>query len=96
MWGGTAFNFPKTPENFRAYSNSAQRFSDIVEKARVDVVLTNHPDNSKVMEKIAALQTRPSGGPHPFVVGNESKRRLLQVASDCAKANLSRLTSQAK
>ena len=96
MWGGTAFNFPRTLENFRTYSNSAQRFSDIVEKARVDVVLTNHPDNSKVMEKIAALQTRPHGGPHPFVVGNESKRRLLQVASECAKANLSRLTSQAK
>jgi len=96
MWGGTAFNFPRTLENFRTYSNSAQRFSDIVEKARVDVVLTNHPDNSKVMEKIAALQTRPPGGPHPFVVGNESKRRLLQVASECAKANLSRLTSQAK
>ena len=33
MWGGTAFNFPRTLENFRTYSNSAQRFSDIVEKA---------------------------------------------------------------
>ncbi|HEY3153278.1 MAG TPA: MBL fold metallo-hydrolase [Candidatus Binatia bacterium] len=96
MWGGTAFNFPRTQENFRTYSNSAQRFSDIVEKARVDVVLTNHPDNSKVMEKIAALQTRPPGGSHPFVVGNESQKRLLQVAGECAKANLSRLTTQAK
>jgi hypothetical protein len=48
------------------------------------------------MEKIAALQTRSPGGPHPFVVGNESMKRLLQVGSECAKANLSRLTSQAK
>ncbi len=79
MWGGTAFNFPRTQENFRTYSNSAQRFSDIVEKARVD-----------------ALQTRPPGGSHPFVVGNESQKRLLQVAGECAKANLSRLTGQAK
>jgi len=76
MWGGTAFNFPRTQENFGTYSNSAQRFSDIVEKAVWTVVLTNHPDNSKVMEKIAALQTRPPGGSHPFVVGNESQKRF--------------------
>jgi metallo-beta-lactamase class B len=63
MWGGTAFNFSRTPENFRTYGNSAQRFSDIVGKAPVDVVLTNHPDNSRVMEKIAALQTRSPGDP---------------------------------
>lgn len=96
MWGGTAFNFPKTEENYRIYSNSAQRFSSIVTKAGVDVVLTNHPDNSKVMEKIAALRTRAPGAPHPFVVGLESQKRLLTVAGECAKASGLRLRSQAE
>ena len=96
MWGGTAFNFPPTVENFKIYSDSAQRFSDIVAKLPVDVVLTNHPDNSKVMEKIAALQMREPGGPHPFIVGNESQQRLLTVAGECAKASSARLASRAR
>lgn len=95
MWGGTAFNFPKTPENYKIYINSAQRFSDIVSKAPVDVVLTNHPDNSRVMEKIAELKGRQSYEPHPFVVGKDSMMRHLQVAGECAEAGMVRLASAA-
>ena len=95
MWSGTAFNFPKTPENYKIYINSAQRFSDIVSKSSVDVVLTNHPDNSRVMEKIAELKWRQSYEPHPFVVGKDSMMRHLQVAGECAEAGMIRLASAA-
>src|SRR5207344_3008216 len=52
-WGGTAFNWVRgpaayiTPERpasfwFQTYAASAQRFRDIVAKANVDVILSNH------------------------------------------------------
>src|SRR5438132_13474932 len=42
IWGGTAFNFQKTPENFKTYINSAERFRNIVSHARADVIISNH------------------------------------------------------
>jgi len=93
MWGGTAFNFPRTPENFRIYANSAQRFADIVRQNPVDVVLTNHPDNSRVHEKIAALKGRQSYEPHPFDVGKDSMLNLLTIANECAQAQMVRVSS---
>jgi metallo-beta-lactamase class B len=91
MWGGTAFNFPRTAENFRIYANSAQRFADIVRQNPVDIVLTNHPDNSRVHEKIAGLKGRQSYEPHPFVVGKDSQLNHLKVASECAQAQMLRV-----
>lgn len=87
-WGGTAFNFTRTPENFRTYIDSAKRFSDIVGRAGADVIISNHTnyDGSKV--KQPALATRKPGDPHPYVVGNDSVRRYLKVAEECATAGL--------
>jgi metallo-beta-lactamase class B len=93
MWGGTAFNFPRTVENFRIYANSAQKFAEIVRSNPVDVVLTNHPDNSRVHEKIAMLRGRQSYEPHPFVVGKDSQLNHLKVAGECAQAQMIRLSS---
>ncbi len=39
-WGGTAFNYSRTP--FETYATSAERFRDIVEKAGADVIISNH------------------------------------------------------
>jgi metallo-beta-lactamase class B len=96
MWGGMTFNFQKTPEAFGIYANSAQRFYDIVAKSPVDVVLTNHPNHDKTLDKIEALQTRQPGGPHPFIVGNDAMKRLLQLVGECAKVNILRLSAPAK
>ncbi len=87
-WGGTAFNFPRTPENFKTYIASAERFRDIVTKAGADVLIANHTnfDGSKV--KIPALATRRRGDPHPYVIGTDAVQRYLTVAAECAKAAL--------
>lgn len=79
---------------FETYINSARRFRDIVEKAGADVLLSNHTawDGSKV--KLPALLTRKPGGPHPYVVGNDSVKRYLTVAEECAKAGLLRSSSR--
>jgi metallo-beta-lactamase class B len=96
MWGGVGFNFQRTPEAFRTYGASARRFQDIAAKAGVDVLITNHSGQDKTLDKIAALKGRRPGGPHPFVVGNDSVKRFLTVVSECADAQYIRMTSAAK
>jgi metallo-beta-lactamase class B len=101
-WGGTGFNWIRnrtayiTPDRsdrfwFETHSNSAQRFRDIVTKAGADALIANHTrlDGSKA--KLPALATRRPGDPHPYVIGNDSVRRYLTVANECAKAGLLRL-----
>ena len=96
MWGGVTFNFQRTPEAFRIYINSAQRFSDIISKAPVDVVLSNHPTFDKTLDRIEALKARKPGDAHPFIVGNDGMKRFMQLVSECARANLLRVSAAAK
>jgi metallo-beta-lactamase class B len=101
-WGGTAFNWLRSPAQyitperpdkfwFETYSSSAQRFRDIVVRVGADALISNHTiyDGSKA--KLAALAKRKPGDPNPYVIGNESLKRYLTVADECAKAGLSRI-----
>ena len=92
MWGGTSF-VTKTAEAFRLYINSTEKFSGIVRDNPVDVVLTNHPANSRVHEKILMIRGRQDYEPHPFVVGKESMLNHLTVANECAQAQMARLAA---
>lgn len=87
-WGGTAFNFTPSAAGFQTYVDSARKFSAIVTQAGADVIISNHTnyDGSKV--KLPALATRKAGDPHPYVVGNESVKRYLKVAEECATSRL--------
>jgi metallo-beta-lactamase class B len=98
-WGGTAFNFtmlPHTSERFwfQTYSQSAERFRDIVTKAGADALIANHTYLDGSVKKIAALKARATGDPHPYVIGNDAVRRYLTVADECAKVGLLRLESR--
>ena len=101
-WGGTGFNWiqnrrsyitPDRPDRFwfETYSRSAERFRDIVAQAGADALIANHTrlDGSKT--KLPALGKRRPGDPHPYVIGNDSVKRYLTVANECAKAGLLRL-----
>ena len=101
-WGGTGFNWirnrtgyitPSRPDRFwfETYSRSAERFRDIVAKAGADALIANHTrlDGSKT--KLPALAKRRPGDPHPYVIGNDSVKRYLTVANECAKAGVLRL-----
>jgi metallo-beta-lactamase class B len=96
MWGGVGFNFQRTPEAFQTYAASTRRFQEIVGKAGVDVLLTNHPNQDKTLDKIATLKSRKPGGPHPFVVGKDGIKRFLTVVSECADAQAIWMTSSGK
>jgi metallo-beta-lactamase class B len=101
-WGGTGFNWirnragyitPDRPDRFwfETYSRSAERFRGIVAEAGADALIANHTrlDGSKT--KLPALAKRRPGDPHPYVIGNDSVKRYLTVADECAKAGLLRL-----
>ncbi len=90
LWGGTAFNFARTPENFKMYIASAERFSQIVKRTGADIILSNHLAFDGSTRKLPALAARKPGDAHPYVVGTASVKRYLQVASECAQAALAR------
>jgi metallo-beta-lactamase class B len=85
-WGGTAFNFPRTPENFKTYTASAERFGEIATKAGSDVLISNHSQYDGSKTKIPVLKLRKPGEPNPYVVGNDSVKRYMKVAEECSKA----------
>ena len=88
LWGGTLFNFGPDAARFRAYAESAAKFRDIATAAGADVLLSNHTDYDGTKQKLPALASRRAGAPHPYVVGNDSVRRYLTVANECAQAAL--------
>jgi metallo-beta-lactamase class B len=101
-WGGTAFNWiaqraayitPDRPDKFwfENYSHSAQRFRDIVTKAGADVLISNHTNYDGSKTKLPAMTQRKPGDPNPYVIGNESVKRYLTVATECAEAGLLRV-----
>ncbi len=92
-WGGTAFNFPRTPDNFRTYAASAARFGDIAANAGADALISNHSDYDGSKQKLPALTGRRDGAKHPYVVGTDAVRHYMKVAEECAKAWIARTAS---
>jgi metallo-beta-lactamase class B len=90
-WGGTAFNFPRTAENFRIYAASAERFGDIAWKAGADAIISNHSDYDGSKQKLPALAGRRPGTPHPYVIGTDAVKRYMRVAGECARAWIERV-----
>jgi metallo-beta-lactamase class B len=95
-WGGTGFNFTVTADRpqrywFETYIKSARRFREVVTHAGADVVIANHPHLDGSSTKLLAVTRRKPAEPHPYVVGNDSVKRYLTVAEECAQAGLLRL-----
>ena len=87
-WGGTGFNFQRSPERFRTYIDSAERFRDLAMKAGADALISNHPNLDGSTTKIPALAMRKPGDPHPYVIGTQAVGGYLTVAAKCATAAL--------
>ncbi|HUF71722.1 MAG TPA: MBL fold metallo-hydrolase [Gammaproteobacteria bacterium] len=80
-WGASAVSF-LDPDGIVQYMGGADRFARI--DPRVDVPLTNHPGIDGALLKLAALEERRSGEPHPFVEGNPAFRDWVDAIHDCA------------
>jgi metallo-beta-lactamase class B len=87
-WGGTSFSASTPREQMNLYVNSAIRFRELAAKAGADVLIGNHTRYDGTVAKTAALRKRPSGGPHPYVIGKDAVGRYLTVAEECARAEL--------
>ena len=95
--GGTAF--PQNMNNILMSRHSLERFTKISEDAHADVVLSNHTwfDNSyegNDTDKMSLLAQRKSGGPNPFVVGENEMVRYMMVNLACEQAAEDRLKEQ--
>jgi len=89
LWGGTGLNADR--DSLEKYIASARRFDDVVQKAGADIILSNHTDWDGSKINLPPLKTRAPGSPNPYVVGNDTARRYLKVAEECATARVMRL-----
>lgn len=88
LWGGTSINNRTPTDNVQLYIDSSVRFSNIVQAAGADILLANHLHFDGSREKIPLLATRGPSDPHPYVVGTPSILRYLDVAQNCARAEM--------
>ena len=96
LWGGTGLNPDR--DSLQKYVRSAQRFSEIVRQAGADIILSNHTDWDRSKVNLPLLANRapsrergPNPDDNPYIVGNQSVRRYLKVAEECATSRLMRL-----
>lgn len=83
LWGGTAMSF-LAPADIEVHMRSAERFA--AANPDVEVVLSNHQYADGTLFKLAALEQREPGEPHPYVVGNEAFRDWMGITTACAEA----------
>jgi metallo-beta-lactamase class B len=88
LWGGTGLNADK--ESLDAYVRSARRFSDVAQKARADIILSNHTDWDGSKVNLPLIANGTPGNARPYVVGTPVVARYLKVAEECAAARLIR------
>jgi metallo-beta-lactamase class B len=91
LFGGTILRAGNaSPEALQQSLRSLDHFAEIAKQMKVDVEVQNHPLYDNTFEKTSALQARRPGAPHPFVVGEPSYARFVNVMSECAKAGAAR------
>jgi metallo-beta-lactamase class B len=85
--GGTAFNFPRRPENFAAYRDSQRKMAEVAEAARATILMTNHTEFDRAYDRVRLAQLpRPAGEKHPYETDNPTVLRYFEMAADCAEA----------
>jgi metallo-beta-lactamase class B len=92
MWGGTAFNFGRDLDRLGSYIAETERMRGVVATRRIDTLLSNHPGSDGTVDKIQRLKAG-TGAVHPFVGGQATVDRGLQVLGECAKAQRDRFLS---
>jgi len=98
FWGGTAFS--QNSQALALYKNSLIRYIKIGQDAGVDGYISNHTwfENTYTdgkTDKIAKLQSRKPGQPHPFILGQSSFVRYMMIHYECLDAAQARIQAKA-
>jgi metallo-beta-lactamase class B len=91
MYGGTILTpGPISDEGLATYLKSVARFKEATSKAKVEIVMQNHPLMDPVQPKLEKMQARRSGDPNPWVVGESNYQKFLDVMYQCTEVNIAR------
>lgn len=91
LFGGTILLSSRiSDDGLRQYVRSLEHFAEVADARGVDVEIQNHPIFDGMLEKLAELETRGAGAPHPFVVGEAAYQGFLGVISECTRVELAR------
>jgi metallo-beta-lactamase class B len=85
-WGGPSMSF-LDPDGLEQYISSTYKLQNA--DPNIDVELTNHPWGDGTLVKIAALEDRRRGDPHPFVTGHDNVMRWAETLRRCTREVLS-------
>jgi len=95
MYGGTILTpGPISDEGLATYLKSVARFKDATSKAKVEIVMQNHPLMDPVQPKLEKMQSRKSGDSNPWVVGESNYQKFLDVMYQCTEVNIARRSRQ--
>jgi metallo-beta-lactamase class B len=92
LYGGTVL-IPRIAWNLQEYLSSLRHWAEAAKKMKVDVELQNHPLYDNMGEKLAKLKARKPGQPNPFVVGEASYQKFVNVISECTQVQIARINA---
>ena len=85
--GGTAFNFPRRPENFAVYRDTQRKMIELAGAAGATVLMTNHTEFDRAYDRARLAQLpRAAGEKHPYESDTATVQRYFEMARDCAEA----------
>jgi metallo-beta-lactamase class B len=88
--GGTAYNFPRSPERFQKYVDTQRRFAKLAADAGATVILSNHSEFDEAYQKARMIATMQPGENNPFIF-KDSVKRYFDTLTECAEAEKARL-----
>jgi metallo-beta-lactamase class B len=84
--GGTAFNFPRRPENFAVYRDTQRKMIELAGAAGATVLMTNHTEFDRAYDRARLAQLpRAAGEKHPYETDTATVQRYFEMARDCAE-----------
>jgi metallo-beta-lactamase class B len=67
----------------QAYTATLDHWGEVTRQKGVDVEVQNHPMFDAFASKLAALASRRSGQPHPFVLGRDGYQQFVSALAAC-------------
>jgi metallo-beta-lactamase class B len=91
LFGGTILTVDRiTTPGLKQYVQSIDHYLETAKRLKVDVELQNHPIFDMTPDRLARLQARKTGEPHPFMTGTARYVTFWSVVSECIQAEIAR------